>query len=157
MTGRPYCDAPRVVACALVSGLLFAVLNGLVAGQSPEGESDGAGASVRTELDIAPAAALVGFLAGAPIGMVAGVLWARPGVAGLIGMAAVAAIAGLAGLAVAAWAGAESRVVATGTSISVEYGAPPPILFAGAAAGVALGGLLAWRLRPRCAVLGPTS
>jgi hypothetical protein len=152
MTGRPCCDGTRVFACALVTGLLFATLTGLQAGQSLNG--DGTGVSSRTELGFAPIPAVFGFVVGTMIGTLAGLLWTRPGVVGLVGMALVAAVGAAVGLVVTSLAGAESRTIVEGTAVGTEYGAPAGVLAGGAAAGAAVGALVAWRFRTRCRANG---
>src|SRR4051812_16157554 len=141
MPGRPCCDGTRVFACALVTGLLFASLTGLQAGQPLD--SDGPPTSVR--FGFAPAPALFGFVAGALVGTPVGLLWGRPGVAGLLGMTLVAGLGALAGLEVAGLVGAESRTVVEGNAVGTEHGPRPGVLAAGAAAGAAVGAVIAWR------------
>jgi hypothetical protein len=147
MSGRPCCDGTRVFACALVTGLPFAALAGFQAGQSAG--ADGASTNTSVRVGFAPAPAVVGFLAGALAGAGVGFVWSRPGFVGLVGLALVAALGGLVGLVVAGLAGAESRTVVAGNSASMEYGAPSGVLVGGAAAGVVVGMLAAWWLRPR--------
>lgn len=148
-------DRTRVLVCALVVGFLFAVLAGLDARHSLS--SDETDTSARTEIGFAPVAALVGFVAGALIGTLSGILWTRPGMVGWVGMAAVTAAGGLAGLTVAALAGAETRTAVVGNSVSMDYGASAGVLAAGAAVGTVVGALAAWRFRTRPATLGPTT
>jgi hypothetical protein len=145
MPGKPCCDGTRVFACALVTGLLVASLTGLQAGQS----LDGGGPPTGVQFGFAPAAALFGFVAGALVGTPVGLLWGRPGVAGLLGMALVAGLGALGGLEVAGLAGAESRTVVEGNAVGTEYGPRPGVLAAGAAGGAAIGAVIAWRFRPR--------
>jgi hypothetical protein len=145
MPGRPCCDGTRVFACALVTGLLFASLTGLQAGQTLDGDGPRAG----VQFGFAPAPALFGFVAGALVGTLVGLLWGRPGVAGLLGMALVAGLGALVGLEVAGLAGAESRTVVEGNAVGTEYGPRPGVLAAGAAVGAAAGAVIAWRFRAR--------
>jgi hypothetical protein len=128
-----------------VTGLLFASLMGFQAGQTLD--SDGPRTGV--QFGFAPAPALFGFVAGALVGTLVGLLWGRPGVAGLLGMALVAGLGALAGLEVAGLAGAESRTVVEGNAVGTEYGPGPGVLAGGAAVGVAVGAVIAWRFRPR--------
>jgi hypothetical protein len=147
MPGRFCCDGTGVFACALVTGLLFASLMGLQAGQSLD--TDGPRTGV--QFGFAPAPALFGFVAGALVGTLVGLLWGRPGVAGLLGMALVAGLGALVGLEVAGLAGAESRTVVDGNAVGTEFGATPPVLLTGAAVGLAAGAFAAWRCRPKTA------
>jgi gas vesicle protein len=136
-----------MLACALVVGVLFAVLFGFEAGQSAEG--DGASTNASVQLRFAPAPAIFGLLTGALAGLVVGFAWSRPGVVGVVGMLLVAGIGGLAGLVIAAQLGTENRTTITATSVSMEYGASKGVLAAGGAVGVVVGALAAWWFRPR--------
>jgi len=147
MSGRHYFDGTRVFACALVTGLLFAALAGFHAGQSANG--DGAGTTASVRVGLAPAPAVVGFLAGALAGSGVGFVWSRSHHTGRIGMALVVALGGFVGLALASLAGAESRTVVAGNSASMEYGAPEGVLAGGATAGAVLGAVIAWQFRTR--------
>lgn len=148
----------RVISCVLVVGLLLAASlgigvenSGVSTGVDSSGRSEAGGsagtASVRTVFGLGPA--LFGFLLGAPIGAAIGALWGRKGVSGVIGFLFVMLVGGFAGLVAAGLLGAEtrieSRVTTSGRSLEMNHGAPTPILFGGAALGVALGALCAWR------------
>jgi hypothetical protein len=145
MPGKPCCDGTRIIAGALVVGVLFAALAGLQAGQS----LDDRGTTAGVEFSFAPVAAVAGFAVGAIAGGLVGALWARRGFTGLVRMVLVAAVGGLLGLTVAGLAGAESRTVVEGNAVGTEFGPRPPVLVAGAAVGTVAGALVAWRFRPR--------
>jgi hypothetical protein len=135
----------RVCFCALAAGLLFAVTLGVEssgAGGSG-GDRTGAWASERTDLD--PGPALAGLVVGAAAGGVVGLLWGRRGLAGAVGFALVTLAGGCAGLVVAGLAGAETRVTVTENAVSAYHGTAPAVLAGGAALGLALGALVAWR------------
>jgi hypothetical protein len=137
-------NTPRIVSCSLVGGVLFAILTGVSA------TSEGVGAtkaipSVHTVFS--PTFALPGFLFGTPIGAALGFLWGRSRLVGVVGLVLMALLGGLIGITLAAQLGASTRYTVTGTSFSMEHGAPAEVLIGGAALGLIGGALIAWRFQ----------
>jgi len=73
-----------------------------------------------------------------------GAVWSRKGLSGAFGSVLVTLTGGFAGVTAAALLGAQTQVAVSANSVSVEHGAPVPVLVAGAALGLLLGGLGAW-------------
>jgi len=148
-------STPRIVACALTVGLLFAVAMGVSSASSSGvvSSSDGREAGQPrvvpgVQTVFSPMFALVGFLLGTPIGAAIGFLWGRSGLSGALSLILVALVGGFVGLMAASLLGAETRVSVTDTSASVEHGAPLGVLIGGAALGVIGGAACAWWCRP---------
>lgn len=139
----------RAVVCALAVGLLVAALTGISAASSGVTTGDGVKPGVAAVQTVfSPAFALVGFLLGAPIGAAVGFFWSRSGPVGAFGIVLVTLLGGFVGLALAAQLGAETHVTVTGTGASMYHGASPGVVAVGAALGMAVGVLCAWRFRP---------
>jgi hypothetical protein len=129
----------RVLVCGITVGILFAVIVGVDLSTSTGNPSDSG------QWSIVPAVAALGFLVGGMIGCVIGNLWGRKGFSGAVGFTLVVAVCGFAGLAVAGFLGAETRITVTEHSRETEYGAPRPVLIAGAIVGLMIGAVVAWR------------
>jgi len=128
---------------ALVVGVLCAALLGIESSSSASGNRDKAGASA-VEVMVVPGLSLLGFLIGALFGGLIGTFWGRKGLVGIIGFVLVTLTGGFVGLTAAALLGAQTRVAVSGNGVSVEHGAPMPVLVAGGALGLILGALGAW-------------
>ncbi len=128
---------------ALVVGALCAALLGIESTSSASSSGDTSGAGT-VQVTVAPGLSLLGFLLGAPVGGLIGAAWSRKGLAGAVGSVLVTLTGGFAGLTAAALLGAQTRVSVSANGVSVEHGAPTPVLVAGAALGLVLGGLGAW-------------
>jgi hypothetical protein len=130
---------------ALVVGVLCAALLGMESTSSANGNGDMAGASA-VEIRVVPGLSFLGFLIGAPFGGLIGAFWGRSGVVGIIGAVLVCLTGGFAGLTLAALLGAQTRIIVSGNSTSVQHGAPMPILVVGGSLGLILGALAVWWL-----------
>ena len=128
---------------AFVVGVLCAALLGTEATSSASGSGDNAGAS-SVQTMVVPGLSLLGFLIGALFGGLIGAFWGRKGLVGIIGFVLVTLTGGFAGLTAAALLGVQTRVAVSGNGVSVEHGAPMPVLVAGAALRLIFGALGAW-------------
>jgi hypothetical protein len=145
----------RALLGALVVGLLFAAICGIGVSSSGGAEVNQpvATASLQTTFD--PGSALLGLLIGAPLGVLAGALWGRRGLAGVAGFILVTLAGGLAGLVVAGLVGAQTEVSVTGRTIVVYHGTAAEVLGGGAVLGLVLGALVAWWFGYRTSRLVP--
>jgi hypothetical protein len=136
----------RVILCALAVGLLFAVALGVWSEGGGRVDQTGSYAEART--GFAPGLAGLGFLAGALLGATVGIIWGRRGLGSLIGFGLVACFGALVGMVAAGLLGAETRISVTANTSEVEHGPRPIVLAIGAALGLLLGSLVAWRFSP---------
>ena len=147
MSDRPTPPNPtgRILVGAISVGLLFAALCGIGVASSGGSEVDQPGATASVRTLFAPDLALLGFLLGAPVGGVTGALWGRGGVGGAIGGLLFTLLGGFGGMVVASLLGAQTNVTVSGNAVSVDHGAPMPVLVGGAVVGLAIAGLIAVR------------
>src|SRR4051812_1525265 len=147
---QPVTDPALPVIGGLFVGMLFALFGGL--GFESSGRRDavgGDGPVVILESDrpvFSPLFAVVGFLSGAALGSLIGLLWLR-GRAGhatavLLGMG----VGGISGWGCAALFGSRTTTTIIGNSIATEHGPPPEVVALGAVLGIILGALSAWWL-----------
>lgn len=136
----------RVTLCAVAVGALFAVALGV--GTEGGGRVDQTGSYAEVRSVFAPGLAVLGFLVGAPLGAVVGIIWGRRGIGSLIGFGLVACFGALVGLVAAGLLGAETRMSVTANTSEAEHGPRPIVLAVGAALGLLLGSLTAWRFSP---------
>jgi hypothetical protein len=90
------------------------------------------------------ASALAGLLLGTAAGAVIGTLWYLPGYGQTTAAVLLTAVGGLAGLVTAAVVGARTHLVVTDKAVSADHGAPPGVLVAGLALGLAVTALALW-------------
>jgi hypothetical protein len=135
----------RLLVWAVSVGLLFTVALGVGFQSSERLDPKAANGAAAVEMVFAPQAALVGSLAGVPLGAMIGWLLGGPGLRRAAGFALAAVAGAFAGMLTAALVGSETRVSAFANGLQVEHGAPPAVLVVGAVLGVALGALAAYR------------
>jgi hypothetical protein len=138
-------SARRILKWSIFVGILFAVFSGL----SFESAGHNMGVQANGPAAVAvfsPLLSLVGFLFGATVGSLIGLLWLRGRVGHAVALLLVASVGGFIGLACAAFFGSQTKTTIIGNSIETVHGAPLLVMVAGALLGIFIGSLGAWWL-----------
>jgi hypothetical protein len=142
-------SALTILKWSLFIGILFAVFGGLgfeTAGHNMAVQAKGPAAVAHVRPVFSPLFSLVGFIFGATVGSLIGLLWLRGGVGHAAAVLLVAGVGGMIGLACAAFFGAETKTTIIGNSIETEHGAPLLVMVVGAMLGIIIGAFGAWWL-----------
>ena len=139
----------RIALWSLVLGVIFAIASGIVHESSSSSTSEANQLHSVTTMgtSFSFTLALEGLLIGAVAGAVIGTLWFLPKYGRAAATVLLILVGGFAGLAAAGFIGAQTTMVVSGNSVSVEHGPPREMLVVGTVLGMVVTAVAVWGIR----------